>query len=45
VWVSTAQAFHFESQTRVATVAAWETELLARRWHMPKVDPYLPGVS
>ncbi len=44
LWISTAQAYHFESQTREAKVHAWETERLARRWHMPEVDPYLPHI-
>lgn len=45
VWISTAKAFHFESQTRVAQVDAWERDLLTRRWEMPVVDPYLPDLS
>jgi O-antigen biosynthesis protein len=44
VWVSTAKAFHFESQTRVAKVEPWERERLLRRWAIPRNDPYLPGV-
>lgn len=44
VWVSTAQAFHFESQTREAKVEAWERDRLTLRWEMPMDDPYLPGV-
>ncbi|WP_183593781.1 glycosyltransferase family 2 protein [Nocardioides soli] len=45
VWVSTARAFHFESQTRVAKVEPWERDRLLRRWDIPRNDPYLPGVS
>lgn len=44
VWISTAQAFHFESQTREAKVDPWERDLLTKRWDMPLIDPYLPGV-
>ena len=42
VWISTAQAFHFESQTRDAKVLEWEHRFLSTRWRLPKADPFLP---
>ncbi|MDF1606176.1 glycosyltransferase [Nocardioides sp. YIM 152315] len=42
LWISTARAYHFESQTREPTVAAWEQEFLRSRWEIPTTDPYLP---
>lgn len=42
LWVSTAKAYHFESQTREPTVRKWEQDFLAARWLMPDTDPYLP---
>jgi glycosyltransferase involved in cell wall biosynthesis len=45
VWVANATAYHFESQTRVPVVHKWESDLIAKRWVLPDVDPYLPGLS
>lgn len=42
VWISTAKAYHFESQTREPTVTAWEQDFLSARWTMPDQDPYAP---
>jgi GT2 family glycosyltransferase len=40
LWIATAQAFHFESQTREPVVTAWEQDFLTDRWQIPSVDPY-----
>lgn len=42
VWISTAKAYHFESQTREPTVTAAEQDFLAARWAMPAQDAYVP---
>lgn len=46
IWTPDAELFHFESKTRVAEVAASESELLFRLWgrHLHR-DPYLPETS
>ena len=43
VFVANAEAFHFESRTRVNTVERWEKMLMVGRWGWPMADPYLPG--
>ncbi len=43
VWVADARAYHFESMTRTAEVAAWEADFMWSRWWLPEADPYLPG--
>lgn len=43
VWIANATAYHFESQTRDASVATWERDYLRSRWLLPDDDPYLPG--
>lgn len=45
VWLPDVQAYHFESRTRVPTVHEWEIGAIRRRWDMPQVDPYLPGLN
>ena len=42
VWVNNARAFHFESQTRVAVVHAWEYDIITRRWPTPDQDVWMP---
>lgn len=44
VWTPHAQLFHFESKTRVSTVAAYEVETLYSRWQRRMaIDPYWPA--
>ncbi len=40
VWIANCELFHFESQTRDATVEPWERLFVVRRWGIPDVDPY-----
>ncbi|HRK46717.1 MAG TPA: glycosyltransferase, partial [Nocardioides sp.] len=42
LWMATAEAFHFESQTRSPVVHNWERDVVLQRWVMPEQDPYLP---
>jgi O-antigen biosynthesis protein len=42
IWVNNAKGYHFESQTRVAVVQAWEYETVSRRWRTPDQDVWLP---
>jgi glycosyltransferase involved in cell wall biosynthesis len=42
VWVASARAYHFESQTRVAVVDDWEREFVHARWDIPAQDLYMP---
>lgn len=42
LWIPTATAHHFESQTRVAQVLPEETLLVLERWGSPGRDPYFP---
>jgi GT2 family glycosyltransferase len=43
VWVANSELFHFESQTRDATVQAWERHFVVRRWGIPDVDRFTPA--
>lgn len=43
VWVANCELFHFESQTRDSTVAAFERHFVIRRWGIPDVDPFTPA--
>lgn len=46
VWTPKARLYHFESKTRVATVAPSETEAVGRRWgSVMQRDPYWPDYS
>jgi len=45
VWLPDATAFHFESQTREATVLASEVQATRARWGVPGRDPYFPQDS
>jgi glycosyltransferase involved in cell wall biosynthesis len=43
IWTPHAELFHYESKTRINSVAAWEAELIWRRWrHRMQRDPYWP---
>lgn len=41
LWVHDAEAFHFESQTRLPQVEYWEHEVMTERWGRHHQDPYL----
>lgn len=41
LFIANSELFHFESQTRVAQVAAWERLAVAGRWGIPTEDAYL----
>lgn len=41
LFIANSELFHFESQTRVAQVAAWERLAVAGRWGVPTEDAYL----
>ena len=43
VWVANCELFHFESQTRDATVQSWERHFVVRRWGIPDKDLYTPA--
>ncbi|MFC7496703.1 MULTISPECIES: glycosyltransferase family 2 protein [unclassified Nocardioides] len=45
LWIATAEAFHFESQTRDNKVQDWEKEILRSRWWMPRTDEFVPDFT
>jgi glycosyltransferase involved in cell wall biosynthesis len=40
LWIEAAEAFHFESQTRIPKVHPWEHRFVIKRWPTPHRDPY-----
>ncbi|GIG22872.1 hypothetical protein Cch01nite_35960 [Cellulomonas chitinilytica] len=45
LWLPEVTAYHFESQTRVPKVFAWEISLVRQRWGIPGRDSYFPEGS
>ena len=41
LWLENVVVYHFESQTRDATVHGWEYEFVTERWFFPAEDAYL----
>jgi GT2 family glycosyltransferase len=44
LWMAEPTAYHFESRSREGWVLPREVRLLNRRWFLPAIDPYLPGL-